>query len=173
LVAGAVLKSAELVVRSALTPLEPAKEPDVHAPSTSATGARRRLLLALLAVLAVAAVFAAMAPPQPSAITRDNEARILEGMTMDELAAILGGPPRDESTGPTDLDPDGFTQARVHAPAPNGSPISEWFSDEVMIRVAFDARGRAEWISSCPLRRTYGIQPTLQHWLYRYQMRFR
>jgi hypothetical protein len=147
----------------------------VNAPSKSASGARRRFLLfALLSVLVVAAVFVAMVRPRPSAITRDNEARIHEGMTVDELEAILGGPPRDESTGPTDYDPDGLTHVLGRPAPPMVTNISEWISDEVMIRVAFDAGGRAEWISTCPLRRTYpGIQPTVQHWLFRYQKRFR
>jgi hypothetical protein len=60
-------------------------------------------------------------------------------------------------------------------PAPaNVTVIHEWISDEVMIRVAFDADGRAEWISTCPLRRTYpGMQPTVEHWVFRLQRRFR
>jgi hypothetical protein len=147
----------------------------VNAPSKSAFGARRRLLLtALLTVLVVAAVLAAMVRPRPSAITRDNEARIHEGMTRDELETILGGPPRDESTGPSDYDPNGLTHVPGRPPPPIVTTISEWISDEVMIRVAFDAGGRAEWISTCPLRRTYpGIQPTVQHWLSRVQKRFR
>jgi len=66
---------------------------------------RLLILFTLLAGLMVAAVFAAMVRPRPSAITRDNEARIHKGMTVDKLEAIFGGSPRDESTGPTDFDP--------------------------------------------------------------------
>ncbi len=107
---------------------------------------------------------------RPSAINRENEERIQEGMSWDELSVILGGPPRDVSTGPTELDP-GELIVRIGRPLPPSvTRIYEWMSDEGMIRVTFDAGGRAEWISTCPLRRTYpGIQPTVRHWLYRFQ----
>lgn len=67
----------------------------------------RRLLLrfALLTAILVAAVLW----PRPSAITRENQAKVHEGMTRDEFEAILGGPPRDESSGPTEYDPNGPT----------------------------------------------------------------
>lgn len=147
----------------------------MNVPPKSAPGARRRVpLIVLPPVLAAAAVCAAMVWPRPSAITRENEARVHEGMTRDELAAILGGPPRDESTGPTDCDPNGLTHAPGRPAPPSVRTISEWISDELMIRVAFDADGRAEWISTCPLRRTYpGVLPTVHHWVLRFQKRFR
>lgn len=146
----------------------------MNVPPKPASSVRRCLLFALLTALVVAVVLATMARPRPPAITRDAEARIQAGMTRDELEAMLGGPARDDSTGPTELDPDGRPQVLGH-PAPlNMTPISEWISDEVMIRVAFDASGRAEWISTCPLRRAYpGIQPTVEHWVFRCQNRFR
>jgi hypothetical protein len=131
-------------------------------------GVRRRvLLIALLIVLVVAAVWALVVWPRPTAITRENEARIQEGMSWDELKAILGGPPRNESTGPTELDPDALVGVG-RAPPPSVTRIYEWISDEVMIRVAFDVDGRAEWINTWPLRRTYpGVVPTIHHWLQR------
>ena len=145
------------------------KGPDVNAPSKSASGARRRVhLLALLTVLVVAAVCAAMVWPRSSAITRENEARIHEGMSWDELKVILGGPPRDESTGPTELDPGALAVRIGRPPPPSMTRIYEWISDEVLIRVAFDANGRAEWITTCPMRRTFpGVVPTVRHWLRR------
>ena len=127
---------------------------------------RRLLLFALLSAIVVAAACTAVVRPRPSAITRENEARIRDGMTLDELQAILGGPPRDRSTGPTDYDPNGVTHVPGRPPPARVTTISEWISDEVLIRVAFDADGRAEWITTCPLRRTYpGVLPTLRHWL--------
>jgi hypothetical protein len=128
---------------------------------------RRLLLFALLTVLVVAALWATMGWRRPSAITRENETRLRVGMTLDKVEAILGGPPRDERSGPTELDPDAYTTLKPDPPPPaKVSPISEWFSDEVMIRVMFDADGRAEWISTCPLRRTYpGLPATARHWL--------
>ncbi len=139
--------------------------------ASSKSGARRRVvLIALLTGLVVAAVCAAMVWPRSSAITRENEARIHEGMSWDELKVLLGGPPRDESTGPTELDP-GALSVRIGRPVPPSvTRIDEWISDEVLIRVAFDANGRAEWIDTCPLRRTFsGVVPTVRHWLQRLQ----
>jgi hypothetical protein len=132
------------------------RDPDVNAPSNSATGARRRvLLIGLLTVLVVAAICASLVWPRSSAITRENEAGFHEGMSWDELKVILGGPPRDVSTGPTELDP-GAPMVRIGRPLPPSvTRIYEWISDEVLIRVAFDADGRAEWITTCPLRRTF------------------
>jgi hypothetical protein len=128
---------------------------------------RRLLLLAVFTALVVAVVAAALLC-QHTSITRENEARIREGMTMAELEAILGGPPRDEISGPTDYDPDAAT-VRVGRPTPTVvTRIYEWRSDEVLIRVHFDAAGRAEWINTCPLHRVYpGVVATVRHWLRR------
>jgi hypothetical protein len=132
---------------------------------------RRLFLFGMPALLALFGVCALLASPRPSAITRENEAKIHEGMTPAELQAILGGPPRDESSGPTDLDPDALA-SRIGRPAPPSViRIYEWRSDEVLIRVHFDSDRRVNWIDSCPLRRSYpGAQETVQHWVHR--MRF-
>src|SRR5262249_32296804 len=145
------------------------KEPGVNIPTKSASATRRRvLLIGLVIVLVVAAVCAPMVWPRSSAITRENEARTHERMSWDQLKVILGGPPRDESTGPTELDP-GALAVRIGRPTPPSvTRIYEWISDEVLIRVAFDADGQAEWITTCPLRRTFpGVVPTVCHWLRR------
>src|SRR5262245_56466059 len=118
-------------------------------------------------MLVVAAVCASIVWPWSSAITRENEAKIHDGMSWDELKVILGGLPRDESTGPTELDPTSALAVRIgRPPPPSVTRIYEWISDEVMIRVAFDADGRAEWITTYPMRRTFpGVVPTVRHWL--------
>jgi hypothetical protein len=122
------------------------------------------LLVGIFAVLLLIGAGIVVLWPGPSMITRENEARIHEGMGMEELRAILGGPPRDDSTGPTELDPDAPID-RVGCPPPSSvTPIYEWQSDQVLIRVHFDTDGRADWISTCPLRRTYpGVFETAQH----------
>jgi hypothetical protein len=57
---------------------------------------RHRLLLpSLLACLAMLAV---VLWPR-TAITRENAAKIQAGMTLPEVAALLGGPARDEGMG--------------------------------------------------------------------------
>jgi hypothetical protein len=61
--------------------------------------ARRQLLFSFSASLAVALVVAWLLWPR-TAITRENAAMIRPGMTRGEVEAILGGPPRDETTGP-------------------------------------------------------------------------
>jgi hypothetical protein len=137
----------------------------------SAMSRRWRFLFAVPALLALVGTCALLAWPRASAITRENEARIREGMTPDELRAILGGPPRDASSGPTDLDPDALA-GRMGRPAPPSvTRIYEWRSDAVLIRVHFDADRRVDWLDSCPLRRTYpGALETVQHWVHRLRL---
>jgi hypothetical protein len=78
-------------------------------------------------------------------ITRANAARIENGMTLEQVEAILGGAPRDESTGI--LDPDlkmgGGPDMRSR----------EWRSDEVIIHLMFDRDGLVNSITAVPVRR--------------------
>jgi hypothetical protein len=126
------------------------------------------LLVGVLTVLVLIGAGIRVLWPGPSAVTRENEARIHEGMGTEELQEILGGPPRDDSTGPTELDPDALID-RIGEPAPlSVTPIYEWRSDQVLIRVHFDAAGRVDWISACPLRRAYpGVLETARHRFHR------
>ena len=68
-------------------------------PAASPTSRRwprmtRRRWAALIGIAAVVGVpFLVPAPRQPTAITRENFDRIREGMTEEEVADILGGPP--------------------------------------------------------------------------------
>jgi hypothetical protein len=61
--------------------------------------ARRMLLFGLPAAVVAVAVSAWLLWPR-TAITRENADKIRMGMTLAEVEAILGGPARDESTGP-------------------------------------------------------------------------
>jgi hypothetical protein len=113
---------------------------------------RRRLLLLGLTTLTVLALCACLLRPR-TAITRENAERIRAGMTIAEVEALLGGPPRDDSTGPVvaEVDPEHgileekrltFYTARWTPERPN--VIVQWQSDEVNISVAFTAEGRVD-----------------------------
>src|SRR5438270_30783 len=60
---------------------------------------RRLLLFGLPAALVLVGVGVWALWPRQSLITVENAARIRQGMMSEEVEAILGGPPRDESTG--------------------------------------------------------------------------
>jgi hypothetical protein len=115
----------------------------------------RRLLLLCLPVLAGLAVGAWLLWLR-SAITRENAAKVQVGMTLAEVEAILGGPARDESTGPTERDDDpgaagpggggviGFAWA-LGPSLPDGNPSDlrkMWATDHLMVVVAFNGGGR-------------------------------
>jgi hypothetical protein len=126
------------------------------------------LLVGLPAALLLFGVGAWLLYPR-SAITRANAEKIREGMTLAEVEAILGGPPRDDSTGllTGDNNPDG-TGSTIWiwpAPMPN-SPALEWVSDHVAVRVHFDDAGRAESVSRIPLcRAEEGLLDRFRRWL--------
>jgi hypothetical protein len=61
---------------------------------------RRVLLLGPVAVAAVMATTIWLTWPPPSAISPENAATLKEGMTLAEVEQILGGPARDERSGP-------------------------------------------------------------------------
>jgi hypothetical protein len=60
---------------------------------------RRFLVLAILGAAVAMPVVVWLLWPRPSAITRENAERIQLDMTLTEVEAILGGPPRDETGG--------------------------------------------------------------------------
>jgi hypothetical protein len=63
---------------------------------------RRRLLLvglAAVAVVGVAIAFVLLVPHPHAGITLENNERIRPGMTLEEVEAILGGPPGDYTDG--------------------------------------------------------------------------
>lgn len=121
---------------------------------------RRFLLLSLAAVLVGLAVgtWALWSLRADTAITRQSFARIRDGMSREQVEAILGGPPRDESTGPVKWDPfegwEGPDRDRMtpeepqqadfeffREPLAGGQPV-EWISDTVMIQAYFRPDGR-------------------------------
>jgi hypothetical protein len=119
------------------------------------TTRRRLLVFGLLAGLLALGVGGWLVWSR-TAITRENAAKITEGMTLAEVEAILGGPERDESTRPTALDAD----PRLAGPGGNktvgfawdfgpaftdGRPMDArkmWATDYLMLVVDFDAGGK-------------------------------
>jgi hypothetical protein len=95
---------------------------------------RRLLLLALLVALVLVGGAAWGLWSRPSSITLENAAKLHNGMTLMEVETILGGPSRDESTGPLNLD---FTGSM-----PNEKFHCRWISNEVLILVCFDTEDR-------------------------------
>src|SRR5438270_777500 len=101
---------------------------------------RPRRLFVVLGLLACGPLVAGVAwLLWPStAITQENAATIRERMTLAEVEAILGGPARDETTGPVEV---GFLAHKRYATA---IPLHrhEWQSDEVLVAVECDAEGK-------------------------------
>ncbi len=125
---------------------------------------RRRILVLVLPAAVVSSMAAAWLLWPRTAITRENAARIQPGITRADVEALLGGPPRDEATGPVSLDLDdrpedgaqlwlewqfrGLFQAD-----PVGPHASLWGSNRVVIWVQFDGQDRVTACTAFPMRR--------------------
>jgi hypothetical protein len=135
---------------------------------------RRLLLIALFATVMLLSVWALW--PR-TAITREDAARIREGMTLGEVEAILGGPARDESSGaPIADDDDAFDPKALPVPPRQqrmaemrfhiGDGILEWRSDLVVVSVVLDSDGRVSHYCDQHTRRDYeSISDMLRRWL--------
>jgi hypothetical protein len=108
--------------------------------------ARRPLLLTLAATLLVTLVAVWLLWPR-TAITRENAEKIRPGMTLAEVEAILGGPARDESTGPPASD---LSEALEAYDRPGRL---KWQSDHVVMWLNLDAAGNVGQVSTVPVRR--------------------
>jgi hypothetical protein len=102
---------------------------------------RKRKLVAVLAglaVVAVAGVVVLWRPPQGDRITFENFARIEEGMSQEEVEAILG-PPGDYRTGPvrSDVSPKGVDWGLFN---PFLKSRARWNGDTAEITVQFHRR---------------------------------
>src|SRR3954452_22547582 len=80
-------------------PLSRSTCPPPRATIDAMTRRRRRLFLSYGGIVVALAV-AWVLWPRPVGITRENAARIKQGMTLSEVKAILGGPGRIEATDP-------------------------------------------------------------------------
>jgi hypothetical protein len=106
--------------------------------------------------------------PLSSQVTRENFERIRTGMSRAEVEAILGGPPGDYTTGPTEKD----LLELSAADTPEGPRyLVIWEGDSGTIWVGFDANDRAIEHKLQPARRKE--QGTLDSLLWRAGHRLR
>jgi hypothetical protein len=136
----------------------------------SGSAMRRRKLLVVLAGLAVVvAAGVAVLWPRPARVTPENYLRIEAGMTLAEVAAILGAPPGDfevQQTLPYDYNQmlamrqGGFHKVEFEDFWPNPHEFTSettyqhWFGSENAISVGF-REGRA--VSKCRLWRATSL----------------
>jgi outer membrane protein assembly factor BamE (lipoprotein component of BamABCDE complex) len=113
---------------------------------------RRVVLIALPVALVLSGVAAWVFWPH-TAITRENAARITEGMTVQEVEAILGGPARDETP----------KQPRL-VMIQSVRPDLEWNSDQVSVWVHLDADGRVTSCNAIPVP-PQGPLDKIRQWL--------
>jgi hypothetical protein len=135
---------------------------------------RRRLLLPSLVCLV--AVVAYVVWPRPSQFNAAAAAKVEVGMDLATVETILGGPARDESTGPlatADSKDDATGKLdlllmRAMEQSGGGWPLpvtQEWVSDSVIIHIGF-VNGRAGVPEVVPVRRVHETPwATLRRWL--------
>jgi hypothetical protein len=123
---------------------------------------RHWLYLLLAAIMAVVAAggWVYWLEVRPG-ITRQNAARIQDGMTIAEVEALLGGPAGDYQTPGRP-----HTTYMYHYAHPVGSVEKKWIGDEGLAIVAFDSEGRvvvhlyidaADYSMHARLRRWIGL----------------
>jgi hypothetical protein len=97
-----------------------------------------------------------------TAITRDNAAKIREGMTVAEVEAVLGGPARQETSRKLELEPlpgeqDTHTRRAEwdsrysFCKADDVQPLY-WCSDEVIIVILVDSENRVKRVDATSVR---------------------
>ena len=103
-------------------------------PPDPPTRARARTALFVVAALAflllVAGGLGPVLFPRPCPVTREAVSRVEFGMTREQVYAILGGPPGDHRTLPSEVEP--FSAFLVN---------NCWFGDEAYIGLNFDGPG--------------------------------
>jgi hypothetical protein len=119
---------------------------------------RRKLLVAIagVAVLVAAGVVALWPLPQPTVrVTFEKYGRIANNdvTTVPEIEALLGGPPGDYTTGPTD---------ESSVSLGTGARVVAWYTDDGHIVVQADADGRVGGVGFMPPKKTSGVLNTLR-----------
>jgi hypothetical protein len=128
---------------------------------------RRLLLFAIPITLALIVTATAWLLWPSTAITCENAAKIKEGMTLAEVEAILGGPAREESTGPLEVNLDSPWLNDTNGPCvlvyskhfgPPWNAVCVWQSNRARVGVAFD---RDERVIECARRPMRPVEQTL------------
>jgi hypothetical protein len=119
------------------------------------------LLFAWLCCIGVGVVAYVAWPRTSSSINAENYSLLRPGMRHDEVEAILGGPARNECTGPIEVDMDEGDPRHDLDPAVwyvvTGGPwnrCQEWRSDVLLVSVCYED-GRVVELESLPVRRVY------------------
>jgi len=109
------------------------------------------LLGSFLCLLSAATAFAWIWWSPRTAITPENYERIELGITQMEVEEILGGPARDEATGPLqnageDCDVMKWREWVIRSSGADERPgqpfVRYWFSDELIVECCFDSAGQ-------------------------------
>jgi hypothetical protein len=123
---------------------------------------RRLLLFGLSAALgAILLAVWLVWPRTVSAIILSNAAKIRPGMTLVEAEAILGGPARDECTGPTKFI---YSEAETRKTFTRGTlpglddrhawlASLVWRSDHARVQIGLTQDHRVAWLGAYPVRR--------------------
>jgi hypothetical protein len=113
---------------------------------------RRKLLVALVGLAVVVAGVVVLWPlPQPAVrVTPEKYDRIANGdvTTIAEIETLLGGPPGDYTTGPTD---------ESSVSLGSGNRIVGWYTDDGHLVVQANAAGGVEGVGFMPPKRSSGV----------------
>jgi len=103
---------------------------------------KRWLLASLFSLLSVVTTFALICWLPRTAINQETYDRIEIGMTLAEVEAILGGPARNEATGPIEVDDDVDMPTFLPALIITRMRHACWSSNRIQTYVAFDHEHR-------------------------------
>jgi hypothetical protein len=131
---------------------------------------RRFLCFALAAVLAGLPIMGWLLWSPQTAINREHAALIQVGMTLAEVEAILGGPPRDDGVGLIVYQrPDGTEGSASPSELSDSLDLPDekhWLSDEIHVEITLDDAGRVADVTVEAVQRAReGPIDRLRRWL--------